>query len=314
MSLSTVAQLLGAAEAVLREAGVDTPALDARLLAQAALKLSEVQLITERREVVPEPLAAALEVLILRRVRREPLQHVLGRAEFYGRSFFCDARALIPRADTETLIEAALPVCAGLEAHELVVDVGTGSGALAVTLAAECPHLTVWATDVSPAALHVARTNARCHGVGPRVHFESGSCLEPLLVGDAAESVAVVVSNPPYIRSGELAGLQPEVRDWEPRLALDGGAEGLDVYRELLAQCAQLPSLRAVFLEVGFEGSQAVCVLARQALPGMRIEVTPDLAGIPRVVAALRDAPLLSAHFGVSVGVVDLQPVPEGWG
>lgn len=294
MTSLTLGQLLGRAETTLREAGVESPGLDARLLAAEALRLTLTETLTRRREVVPEPLAHEFWMLVERRAAREPLPYLLGRVEFYGRTFLCDQRALIPRPETETLVECALEICRELRLEDIVVDVGTGSGVIAISLALACPHLRVWGTDLSPQALQLARANVRRHRVSDRVSLAEGSGLSPLWEAGLGEQVAVIVSNPPYVRSAELAGLAPEISRWEPRLALDGGPTGLAAYETILADCVHLPRLRAVLLEVGYDQAEAVCALVEKALPRCSCTVRPDLSGIPRVVIARRE--LVASH------------------
>ena len=281
---ATLQRLLAQGEQALREAGVDSPELDARLLAQEALRLNHAELIIHRDESVPAPLAAEYLALIRRRAAREPLSYVLGYADFYGRRFLCDRRALAPRPETELLVEAASEPCRALGPGTVVAEVGLGSGVIALSLALECRHLEVWGTEISPAALQLARANACFHRVTSRVRLAEGSLLQPLHEAGVAEQVAVVISNPPYVRSGDLAGLQPEVSTWEPRLALDGGPEGTDVYQALLAECSHLPRLQAIFLEVGYDTAEVVAALARRTWGEAEVSVRPDLAGIPRVL------------------------------
>jgi release factor glutamine methyltransferase len=233
---------------------------------------------------VPAPLAAEFLGLIKRRAAREPLAYVLGHAEFYGRSFLCDRRALVPRPETELLVEAACAFCRELGPEAVVAEVGLGTGVIGITLALECPQSVIWGTEISPSALQVARANAAFHRLNGRMRMAEGSLLQPLLETGVADQVAVVVSNPPYVRSEEFKTLQPEVSVWEPRLALDGGPEGLDLYQGLLAECALLPALQAIFLEVGYDTAEPVSGLARRVWPEAETQVRPDLAGVPRLV------------------------------
>jgi release factor glutamine methyltransferase len=284
MSL-TLEQMLKQGEQALAEAGVeDAPRAEARRLAEAALHLTAAEVLAAGQLSIPEPLVAQYRALVQRRAAREPLSYVLGEAAFYGRTFLCDRRALAPRPETELLVETAGALCRELAPGSLVVDVGLGSGVIALTLALEHPHLHVWGTEISPAALSLARANARLHRLSDRVRLEEGSLLQPLREAGVAEQVAVVVSNPPYVRSGDLRQLPPEISRWEPRLALDGGPEGLDVYRALLAEAASLPCLQALCLEVGADTAAPVAALARRTWPQGQATVAPDLAGIPRIV------------------------------
>ena len=297
----TVESLLSQARVRLTEAGIAEAELEARLLAQETLRLGHAQLVAHQREQVPPPVAAEMEALLRRRLQREPLAYVLGWTEFYGRRFACDRRALVPRPETETLVEAAVEVCRELEPGEWVADVGTGSGVIAVTLALENPRLHLWATDVSGMALQVARLNVQRHRVAERVHLVEGSLLAPLLAPERAGQVAVVVCNLPYVPAGELARLQPEVRDWEPRQALDGGPDGLRLCGELLRQAAGLPRLRALLLEVGHDQAAAVAHLAEANLPGAQVRTYRDLQGVERVVAVRlpRAVPVLMPAGGL---------------
>lgn len=300
MRSATLRQLLAQAAEALREAGVDSPELDARLLAADALRLTPAQLLTDGDQLVPEPLAATFLALVERRKSREPLPYLLGYTEFYGRRFLCDHRALVPRPETELLVEIAAATCAHVASGSLVVEVGLGAGVVALSLALECPHLSVWGTEISPAALELARANAALHRLSERVHLAEGSLLQPLEQAGLAEQIAVVVSNPPYIRSAELASLPPEISVWEPRLALDGGPDGLDVYRALLTECAELPHLQAVFLEVGYDTAAAVQALAERSWPSATTRIHPDLAGLPRVVSV---APVPTAPLAPSAAI-----------
>ena len=280
----TLQRLLAQGVLALRQAGVDSAELDARLLAEAALHLTHAQVLTNYNECVPGPLVAEFLGLVQRRAAREPLAYVLGHADFYGRSFLCDRRALVPRPETELLVDLARVFCAELGAQAIIADVGLGTGVVGITLALECPQAVVWGTEISPSALQVARANAAFHHLNGRMRMAEGSLLQPLFDTGVADQITVLVSNPPYVRSEELKTLQPEVSVWEPRLALDGGPEGLDLYEALLAEAAHLPALQAVFLEVGYDTAEPVCALARRTWPQAETQVRDDLAGLPRVV------------------------------
>ena len=211
----------------------------------------------------------------------EPLPYVLGRWHFYGREFAVTPAVLIPRPETETLVEHAL---AWLRAHpdrRRVTDVGTGSGALAVTLAAEKPAVRVTATDISPAALEVARRNARRHSVADRIAFVETDLLTAL-----AGAFDLIVANPPYIPIAELANLP--VAQHEPREALDGGADGLATIRRLLAQAqTRLAAGGALMLEIAASQGGAARAAALEAFPASKVVVHPDLAGRDRVLVVM---------------------------
>jgi release factor glutamine methyltransferase len=218
--------------------------------------------------------------MVARRARREPLQHILGTQEFCGLEFQVSADVLIPRRDTETLVAEALT---RMPSARSVLDIGTGSGCIAVTLARQLPDAHVSASDISAAALEVARRNASLNGVN--VEFLQGSLLEPV----AGRSFDMIVSNPPYIPTSHIAGLEPEVRDGDPRGALDGGADGLDFYRALIPRAAvYLNPVGWLLLEVGIGQGRDVAALFREAGCYDDICITPDPGGIERVVGARR--------------------------
>lgn len=215
-----------------------------------------------------------------RRVDREPLAYIRGRSEFMSLDFFVDRRVLIPRPETEILVEAVLER-AGEVPEGTVVDLGTGSGAIAISLALQLRERTLYATDISTDALHVAGRNIHRYGLEDRVQLRVGDLTRAL---PPDTPVAILVANPPYIPSDELKGLQPEVSGWEPSAALDGGHDGLVIIRRILAEAKSLLVPGALLaLELGAQ--QAVTVAEALRAEGY-IDVTaiPDLAGIPRVV------------------------------
>lgn len=282
MSL-TVRESLARAVAHLEAAGVDTPRLDAELLLAHALGRNRTWLAAHLPDPLPAAPGAALEALLARRAAREPLPYLLGEWEWLGLPFRVTPAVLIPRPETETLVEEAarhLPPGARL------LDVGAGSGCVAVGLARLVPGSRITALEPSPTAAAVARENATRHGDGRVV------IVEATLAGHLAaapEPYDGVVSNPPYIPTGDLEGLAPEVRDHEPRLALDGGPDGLMVLRELAAAGPRLlrpGGLLAV--EVGAGQAPAVQALLQTAGHWETPTVSHDLAGIERVVITFR--------------------------
>lgn len=274
----TVAEALVQGDNALQDSGSPTARLDAEVLLAQALGLRRVDLY-----IHPErPLTAAEEQSyrenLARRSRREPVSYIVGRKEFYGLSFMVDRRVLVPRPETEVLIERALawahaPDRAGLR----IADIGTGSGCIAVALAIQLPHARIDATDISAEALEVASENVRRHGVADRVQLLQGDLCAPL-----PEQVDLLVSNPPYT---VWEALPEGITAYEPRLALDGGAEGLEVYRRLLPQLpAHMQGGAAALLEIGDGQEEAVVALVEEALPGVPVRVWPDGAGWARVV------------------------------
>ncbi|NLE23522.1 MAG: peptide chain release factor N(5)-glutamine methyltransferase [Actinobacteria bacterium] len=289
----SVGDALRGAAVSLRTAGVSrSPRLDAELLLAQALGVSRAELFREAdRELTAEE-AAAFEHLLDRRLAREPVAYILGRRAFRTIDLELTPDVLIPRPETETVVEVALEALRGMpitgpdpEDEPLALDVGTGSGCIALAIAAEDPFVRVVASDVEPGALAVARGNAARLGLARRVEF----VLSDLFADVGERPFDLIVSNPPYIPADEYVSLEPNVRDYEPRRALYGGEDGLDVYRRLVPGAALL--LRPggmLVLEVGAGQADAVAGIIRRAgayeEPGRR----DDLAGIARVVYARR--------------------------
>ena len=287
----TIAALVGAAGDRLVSAGIPAieARLDAELLARVALGgWDRATFIVRAPEPAPAGAAEALEPLVARRLRREPMAYILGRSEFWGLDLEVTPDVLIPRPETELIVEVASALFAGVPPPGVIVDVGTGSGCLAIALAREFPGARIVATDVSRAALEVARRNAATHGVGGRIDFSLAT-----LTGRAT-GAALVVSNPPYVTDADRVSLQPEVRDYEPAGALFAGPDGLDVIRPLTGAAwgALAPGGWLVF-EFGFGQDVAVQALLDAGPPGGRWtdrRIHRDLQGIPRTAAA-RKAP-----------------------
>jgi len=239
----TVHQLLQNAARRLEKAGVDDPRLNSELLLGKVLGLTRAGLLADARRTVGPAEQGPFQAFVARRAAREPLQRLLGEWEFCGRSFMVSRAVMIPRQETELVVEACLArIPPGREAW--VAEAGTGSGIIAVTLAAERPRLQIIASDVTEEVLETARENARRHSVAERIRFTVGDLLRlvPASLPAGRETVGLVVSNPPYIPSGLIPGLQPEVRDHDPIDSLDGGADGLALIRRLVAQAARVLS------------------------------------------------------------------------
>ena len=252
-------------------------ARDADLLLADALGREPVWLLAHDTDQIDEEAAHAFDDSLARRIAGEPVQYIRGRCEFYGREFLVDRRVLIPRPETELLVERVVRIA---PRGARVVDVGAGSGCIAITLAAERPDLRVMSVDLSPGALAVARANAAQLGV--RVSF-AGSDLLSACRGP----FDVVVSNPPYVAEGERERMQREVVAWEPHLALFAGERGMSVIVRLLAEASRLVASRGVVaLEIGYDQAKLLAELA--AATGWQLEIHPDLAGIPRVALLRR--------------------------
>jgi len=266
----------------LAAAGIDTARLDAELLLAHCLQVGRTHLLAHPEQLLTPEQFACFQALAQRRAGREPLAYLTGRRWFYALEFAVTPDALIPRPETELLVEKAVRWLGQRHGRKTrVLDVGTGSGAIAVSVAAHAaPEVELLASDVSAESLQIAKQNARKHGVAGRITFLLGDLLDPL-----PEPVHLILSNPPYIASAVIPTLMPEVRDHEPRAALDGGPDGLRVIERLLAQApVHLRPGGAIFLEIGYDQGPAAGVIARQYFPTAAIRIHQDLAGLDRVV------------------------------
>ncbi|UPT61210.1 MAG: peptide chain release factor N(5)-glutamine methyltransferase [Hyphomonadaceae bacterium JAD_PAG50586_4] len=259
-----------------------SPVIDARLLLEAGAGVGRVDIVTDPRRPVSAEQVAAVEAFVRRREAREPIGHILGRKGFWTLDFAVNADVLSPRPETELLVEVAVETLPkGWPAR--VLDLGVGSGAILLSVLSERPESTGVGIDASQAALTIARANAERLGFSDRATLRQGNWTDGL-----EGQFDLILSNPPYIPSTDIDGLEPEVAKWEPRLALDGGPDGLDPYRRIIADLPRLLAPAGAFaFEVG--KGQAEAVQAFAEAQGL-ITSTPrlDLAGIPRVVAGKR--------------------------
>ena len=275
----TLDDLLKDGAARLAKAGIDGAVREVRLLLQAGAGIPIATQIAFPERTIDIAAAARFEVLLERRVRREPMAHILGRREFWSLAFKVTADTLDPRPDSETLVQGVLDQVPDRFAALRLIDFGTGTGCLLLALLHELPNATGVGVDVSAAALVVATENADALGLAPRATFHRGSWDDGIDPG-----FDIVLSNPPYIAGGDIAGLQPEVASFEPRLALDGGPDGLDAYRHLgpAARRLLVPGGLAAF-EIG--SGQADSVHRIMAAAGLRhIATARDLAAVERCV------------------------------
>ena len=274
----SVREALDSAVDGLAAAGVEDPRLDAELLLGEAMGRERAALVADPSAEVPPAAARLFGEMVRRRLRREPCAYILGRKGFRRLELAVDSRVLVPRPETELLVELALEL-----RPERVLDVGTGSGAIALAVADELPDAEVIATDTSPAALEVARANAQRLGLAERVRFVEGT------LPDEGPGFDLILANLPYVAERDWSSLQPEVTQYEPREALLAGPDGLDAYRSLIPECALLFSRYAtqrkgaLAVELGEGQASAVAELMRAAGFG-EVEVRRDLAGIERVV------------------------------
>ncbi len=285
--------ILTAAAHRLTSAECETPRLDAEVLLAHVLDRDRTWLYTHPQIPLEPDQLDRFETLLHRREQREPVAYLTGRKEFFGLEFEVNPHVLIPRPETELLVETALRIydlrftiydlnlkSKIVNRKSKIVDVGTGSGCISIALAKHLPEATVTAIDLSPQALGLAQQNARRHGVADRIIFLLGDLLQPL-----AEPVDFIVSNPPYVSRPDLAMADPEVGRYEPRLALDGGGDGLEVVKRLLFEAAsKLKPGGSLLVEIGSSQGQIVSQIAKKYFSYADIRLAQDLAGLDRLL------------------------------
>ena len=293
--MTALREALHRAAQALAEAGSEEAALEAELLLAHALGTDRTHLYQRLPDDLPPDAVAAFEALLRRRLAHEPVPYITGRKEFYGLEFEVTPAAIIPRPETETLIELVLGFTGerGL-ATPRIADVGVGCGAIAVTLAVSLPQAEVIGVDISAEALALARRNAERHSVAARIDFREGDLLTPLAAHpepkpgvsrDSSRTVDVIAANLPYVRTADFEAGPPEIREHEPRLGLDGGPDGLDLIRRLLRDApSYLEAGGALFAEIGEEQGEAARALAVGCFPRAQIEIKQDLSGLDRVL------------------------------
>lgn len=270
-----------------RAAGLDTPELDARLIAQDALRLDRTSIAAADGRLISEAEAERLNEYAARRLAHEPIARILGRKEFWSLDLLVTPDVLVPRPETETLVEAALAAIGNDRRNEAlkIADLGTGSGALLLALLHELPHATGIATDRSIAALAVARANAQALGLDARAAFVACDYGTALRGG-----FDLIVTNPPYIPADDIATLAPEVRNFDPRSALDGGPDGLDAYRAIATDAARLLRPHGLMIvECGYGQAEAIAMLFVSAGLSVPQPAQADLSGIPRALVVICD-------------------------
>lgn len=279
----TIREVLSEAESAISSRGIPDARIEAEILLMHCLGTERADLYARLEEPLPPGKVTEFRQLVEQRLKRQPTAYVTGRCQFYGIELYIDERALIPRPETELLVESVLQFADRrffMEEPLLIADVGTGSGAIAIALAQHLPRARLYATDISRGALDVARTNLHRHGVEERVELLLGDMLEPIPV-----PVDVIVANLPYVRDSDMAGLIPEIREFEPELALSAGPDGLDKIRLLMAQAKKKIRPQGLLsLEIGYGQGPAVMQLAQSHFPGAGLNLIPDLAGIDRVL------------------------------
>ena len=279
----TVQRILEWTSGFLKQKGIESPRLESELLLAHARKCPRIRLYTDFTTLLTDEERSVMRELVQRRAKREPLAYIVGNREFYGRGFEISAGVLIPRPETETLIDVCLE-CIPKESPREILEVGFGSGCIAVTIAKQRPQCSVMATDISAIAMEIASRNVSKHGVSGRVTLLAGDTLEPLK--NCGRQFDGLVSNPPYIRDDERIGLQPEVGLHEPAEALFAGKDGLDIVRRIVAQAPALMK-PAAFIALELDPSQCAAVSLLLNAAGFQATTTRrDLSGNERVVKA----------------------------
>jgi len=265
-----------------RSAGLETVDTDARLLLMLATGLNHVDIISGANITLSTLTIDKIKSLAVRRISGEPVDHILGYKEFYGRRFKVTKDVLSPRPETEMIVDEALTFI-GSRSGVRILDLGTGSGAIIISIMAETSFAIGTAVDVSEAALKIARENAQTYNVSDQIEFIKGSWFDPL-----EEQYDLIISNPPYINSSDMNLLQTEVKEFDPFLALSGGTDGLDAYRSIISQAqTYLTSGRKIILEIGYDQASPVSILLKET-GFLNIIVKKDLAGLDRLVIADR--------------------------
>jgi release factor glutamine methyltransferase len=279
-------ELIDVAAEALRCAGVGTPRLDAEVMLAEAIGRSRIDVMFGAAEI-DESGRSRFAMMIDRRARREPLAYIMGRKEFYSIDLEVTPAVLIPRPETEVVVATALEFL-GERPRARVLDLGAGSGAIALAIAANAKQVEVVASDVSIAALEVARRNSDRLALRDHVRFRQADCFDPIDGDGPLGRFDLIVSNPPYVRDDELAALQPEIARWEPRSALAGGPDGLNFYRRIVSGCRQcLEAEGCVVLEIGDAQADTVMRIFRDS-GFTAIRAIPDLGSAPRVISAKR--------------------------
>jgi release factor glutamine methyltransferase len=282
----TVLDVLNSTTHVLKEWGIENPRLNAELLLARSMNINREALYVRLHEELGEKAQKEVDHLLRRRISGEPLQYILGQQEFWSTRFKVDPRVLIPRPETELLVEQALSMLLEIstERRPVVLDIGTGSGAVAISLARERKNIRVIASDVSREALILARENAQSSGTREQIDFINGDLFYPFAEREAFD---LILSNPPYIKHSEMAQLSREIRDFEPTVALDGGEDGLDYYRKIVYQApSYLRKGGWLLLELGQGQYRKVSEMMKETGLFEGTESVRDLSGIERVVKA----------------------------
>lgn len=298
--MPNITEAISEAATILARASIDQPRRTAGVILEHVLGVDRAYLFARTEETIPQDKFETYLRLVERRAAGEPLQYVTGHQEFFGLDFKVTPDVLIPRPETEHLVEQVIKLCRERRPDpgstgDLIVDVGTGSGCIAVSLAVNLPKASLIAIDISKSALAVARENAEAHRVAGRIQFLEGDLLEPLRSRSLEGRVDFIASNPPYVPAGDFDHLQREIREHEPGIALRAGEDGLEFYRRLLDQSLTfLRSGGCLVCEIGFSQLERVHGLIDPSLWELA-EVTADLQGIPRTLTIKKGQPVAAA-------------------
>lgn len=291
MSEWTIQKLLTWITDYLTQKGVDAPRLSAELLLSSVLGLKRIELYTQFNQPVGQEQLTELRALVKRAAGHEPVAYLIGRTEFYSIEFEVTPDCLIPRPETELLVQRAIEFLRRRTGPQHVCDLCTGCGAIAVAIARNLPEASVVATDISESALAVAARNVEKHGLADRVELLHGDLFEPLIPQLEVPAFDLIACNPPYVSAAEYGALDENVRAYEPRIALDGGADGLDVYRRIAVGAD--PFLRPdgiLLLEIGYTQGPAVRELLEQSDAFSDVHTEKDLQKHDRLVVAMRQS------------------------
>lgn len=282
MKKITVSDALRSAKKIFIDAKIDTPGLDAEVLLAEVLHADRLSLYVHPEKILTDEEFSRFKNFVERRAKKIPVAYIIGKKEFFGMNFFVTPEVLIPRPDTEILVQFVIDALKNFSGGVKIADMGTGSGAICISIVKNLPNATAATVDISPGAIEVAKRNAENLQVADRINFFPGNMFEPL----SGKKFDCIVSNPPYIPTDEIKNLQPEVKT-EPKIALDGGADGLNFYRQLVKVAPDflLPDGFFAF-EIGIGQAEEVKKIIRREEKFCDIKILKDLSGIDRVVTA----------------------------
>ncbi len=283
-----IASLLDRAKLTLRKAGISSPDFDAEVLVSSALGVTRAELYINPKRLIPAQSVERIEAMIMKRASRVPLQRILGKCEFMSLEFKISDDVFIPRPETETLVETVLDEAKRMSSPLWALEIGTGCGVIAISLCYYLDTINVLATDISIKAIDLARENAKLNGVSERIDFVLGDTIDFIKHLGDEDGFDIIVSNPPYLRSSEIESLEPEVRIYDPRIAIDGGDDGLRFYRRAGERlCSLLKPGGLVAFEIDARMADDVKDLLQTA--GLRdIMIVRDLSGLERVIKGRR--------------------------